>query len=68
MGQILTKKCFSPQSESHTAKLCFSVLLKKFLENSQRTSLFSQNITTSEGSTEILRKCVFLNMFEKGKS
>ena len=40
MGEILTKTCFSPQSEPHTAKPCFSVVLKHFRENSQVTSLF----------------------------
>ena len=41
MREILTKTCFSPQSEPHTAKLCFSVVLKHFRGNSQRTALFS---------------------------
>ena len=41
MGEILTKTCSSPQSEPHTVKLCFSVVLKNFRGNSQRTSLFS---------------------------
>ncbi len=68
MGEILTKTCFSPQSEPHTAKLCFSVVLKHFQGNSQRTSLFSQKSDISERSIEILRKFVFLNMLEKGKS
>ena len=30
MGEILRKKYFSPQSELHTAKLCFSDVLKYF--------------------------------------
>ncbi len=68
MGEILTKTCFSPQSEPHTAKLCFSVVLKNFWEISQRTSLFRQNMAISERSTEILRKFVFLDMCEKGKT
>ena len=68
MRDILTKTCFSPQIEPHTAKLCFSVVLKHFGENSQRTSLFSQKKTISERGTETLRKFVFLNKFEKGKS
>ena len=46
MGEILTKTCFSLQSEPHTAKLCFSVVLKHFLENLQRTSLFSEKRDT----------------------
>ena len=33
MGEILIKTCFSTQSEPHTAKLCFSVVLKHFVEN-----------------------------------
>ena len=41
-GKILTKTCFSPQSEPHTAKLCFYVVLKHFWGNAQRTSLFIQ--------------------------
>ena len=39
-GGYINKKCFSPQSKPHTAKLCFSVVLKHFRGNSQRTSLF----------------------------
>ncbi len=58
MREILTKTCFSPQSEPHTAKLCFSVVLKDFRGNSQRTSLFSQKSGFSEKSKEILKKLV----------
>ncbi len=67
MGGILTKTCFSPQSDPQTAKLCVSVVLKHFRGNLQRTSLFSQKMTISEKSTEIIRKVVFLNKFEKGQ-
>ena len=35
-------KKISPLSEPHTAKLCFSVVLKHLGVNSQRTYLFSQ--------------------------
>ena len=66
MGEILKKTCFSPLSEQHTDKLCFSVVLKHFFGNSQRTSLFIPNMTISERSTEKLRKFVFLYVFEKG--
>ncbi len=66
-GDKYLKKKFSPQTEQHTAKVCFSFLLKHFWENSQRTSLFSQKVIIWEKSTEILRKFVFLNKFEKGK-
>ncbi len=41
MREILKKNCFSPQSEPLTSKLFFSVVLKNFAENSERTSLFS---------------------------
>ena len=44
MREILTKTCFSPQSEPHTAKVCFSVDLKHFWGNSLKTSLFIQKI------------------------
>ena len=47
-------------------KLCFSVVLKHFLGNSQRTSLFIPNMTILERSTEKPRKFVFLYVFEKG--
>ena len=39
-GDNINQNCFSPQSEPHTAKLCFSVVLKHFWGNSPRTSLF----------------------------
>ena len=64
MWEILTKTCFSTQSEPHRAELCFSIFLKHFLGNSHRASLFHH----SERSTELRRKFVFLSMFEKGKS
>ena len=67
MGEILIKTCFSPQSEIYTAKLCFTVVLKHFRGNSQRTSLFSPNYDYLSKDTEILRKLVFLNKFENGK-
>ena len=40
----IKKNCFSPQNEPHTAKLCFSVVLKHFRDNSLETSLFSPKI------------------------
>ena len=62
--QILAKTLFLPKV-SHIQ--CFSVILKHFRGNSQRTYLFSPKMTISEKSTEILRKFVFLNKFEKGQ-
>ena len=34
IGININKNCFSPQIEPHTAKLCFSVVLKRFCGNS----------------------------------
>ena len=67
-GENINQNCITHQSEPHRDKLCFSVVLKHFWGNSQRTSLFSPNMTLYEKSTETLRKFVFLNTFEKGKS
>ena len=67
MGKILTKTLFSPQNEPHTAKLCFSVVFKHFWANLQQTSLLVKKVIISESCTEILRKFVFLNKFEKGQ-
>ena len=39
-GININKNCFTPLSEQHTAKLCYSVVLKHFWENSYRTFLF----------------------------
>ena len=61
---MLTKTFLSPQSDPHTAKLCFSVVLKHFWGYSQRTSLFITKCAISEKSTETDRKFVFLNIFE----
>ena len=66
-GQILKKKCFSPQSEPYTAKLCFSFVFKNFWGNSQRTSIFRPKNDYLRKEHWIVRKFVFLNMFEKGK-
>ncbi len=64
MGEILTKTCFSPQTEQHTAKLCFSVILA-FLGKFRELLFLVQKWAISERSTEILRKLFFLNMFER---
>ena len=67
-GTNINKNGFSPQNKPHTAKLCFSVVLKYFRANSLKTSLFSQKLTISERNTEIIRKFVFHNKFEKGQT
>ncbi len=68
MGEILTKTCFCPQSEPHTAKLCFSLVLSIFGEIHRYLLFLVQKVNISERSTEILRKFVLINMFEKCKS
>ena len=65
MGGILTKTCFSPQSDPHTAKLCFSVDLKHFFGNSERSSLFSQKVVISKTNSESL---FFLTCLKRVKS
>ena len=65
---IYKQKKISPQNETHTAKLCFSVILKHFWGNSLKNSLFIQKLTISERSSEILRKNAFLTTFLKEKS
>ena len=56
MEGILTKTCFSPQSEPHTAKLCFSVVLSIFCEIHRELLFLVKKVATTEMSTEILRK------------
>ena len=64
MGTTINKNCFSFQSEPHTAKLCFSVVLKHFAEIHRQILFLVQKVTFSEKRTEKLTKFVFLNMFE----
>ena len=69
MGKLFKKKYyFSPQNEPHAAKLCFPVVLKHFRANLLKTCLFSQKLTISERSSEILRKFVFLINLKRGQS
>ena len=44
------------------------VVLKHFLGKFTETSLFSQKKRLSERSSEILRRFLYLNTFEKGKT
>ena len=44
----MNKNRFSPQSEPHTAKLCLSVVLKRFCGNSWRTFLLNIKVTISK--------------------
>ena len=66
--QILTKTYFSSQNEPHTAKPCFSVVLKHFGEIHRELLFLVLKETISGKSPEILRKFVFLNKFGKGIS
>ena len=47
-GENINKNCFSPQNEPHTAKRCFSVVLKHFWGNSLKNSLFIQKSGLSQ--------------------
>ena len=64
----MNKNCSPPQNKLHSAELCLSFVLKNFWRNSQKTFFLDVKVTISESSTEILRKFVFLNMLESGKS
>ena len=44
---------------------CFEAFLEKFIE---KFSFLEKKVAISETSTEILKKFVFLTMFERGKS
>ena len=67
MREILIKNCFSPQSETHTDKLCFSVVLKHFGGNLQRTSHFNPKSDYLRKGHRNTQKVHFFNKFEKGK-
>ncbi len=60
------QNCFSPQIEPHTCKLCLLLFLSIF-EKIYRDIFFLVKKAILETSTEILRKFVFLTMFEKEK-
>ncbi len=67
MGTNINKNCFSHQSEPHTDKLCFSVVLKHFRGNSERTSLFSPKKDYLRKELRNIQNFFFLNKFEKGQ-
>ena len=64
----INKNRFSPQSEAHTAKLCLSVFWSIFVEIHTELFFLDIKVAISEMSTEILKKFVFLTIFERGKS
>ena len=64
-GENINKNCFSPQIEPHSAKLCLSVVWTIFGEIHRELFFLVNKVTFSETTTDILRKFVFLTMFEK---
>ena len=58
-GYNMNKNCFSPQSEPHSAKLCFSVDLSIFREIHRELPILVKKVTISENSTETLKKSSF---------
>ena len=51
----INKNCFSPKRETHSSKLCLSVVLKHFLGNSWRTFVFrhkSYYVTNGHWNTQ----------------
>ena len=66
--EILTKTCFSPQSEPHRDKLCFSVALKHLWGNSQRISLLVRNWLCQKGALKYSEGLFFLTYLERGIS
>ena len=61
------KKNFSPQIVPYTAKLCLSLVLMHFGGIHRELFFLDIKVAISETSTEILRKLVFVTMFEKRK-
>ena len=59
-GTNINKNCFSTKNEPHTAKLWSPVVLKHVWANSQKTTLFSQNIYISDRGTDLLRKKILI--------
>ena len=61
----INKNCFSQLSKPHTVKPWFCVVLKHFRGNSLKIFFLVKKKNISERSSEIIRKFVFLNKFEK---
>ena len=65
--KIITKTFFLLKViHPHTAKLCFSVVLKHFGKIPRELLFLLKKVTISEKSTEIFRTFVFPNKSEKG--
>ena len=67
-GENINKNCFSPQNEPHTAKICFSVVLKHFRGNSLKTSHFSPESDYLRKKLRNTQKYYFSHKFGKEKS
>ena len=67
-GVNINTNSFSPKKEPHTYKLGLCVVLKHFFEIHRELFFLDIKVTISETSTELLRKFVFLTIFERDKS
>ena len=67
MREILTKTCFSPQVSHIQLKFAFLLFWCIYGEIQRELLFLFKIMTISERSSELLRKFVFLNKFEKGK-
>ena len=67
-GQILTKNDFFPKVSHIQLNYVFRLFWSIFGEIQREIPFLIKKVTLSERSTKILRKFVFFNMFEKGKS
>ena len=67
-GQILTKTVFLLKVSHIQLNYAFLLFWSILGEIHRELHFLVQKVTISEKSTEILRKFVFLNKFEKGKS
>ena len=68
MGEILTKTCFSPQSEPHTATLCFSVFWSILGETHRKLLFWSKWRLSQERAQKYSKSWFFLRILKWGKS
>ena len=68
MVEILIKTVFLPKVSHIQLNYDFLLFWSIFVEIHRELLFLVKKVTISEKSTEILRKFVFLNMLEKGKS
>ena len=68
IGQLKTKKLFLLKMSPIELNYAFLLFFGLFGEIHRKCLFLVQKVTISEISSEILRRFVFLNKFEKGKS